>query len=316
VSAASSSAAPAASINRGFFICLVGTTFWSTTGIFIRHLTVAYQMPPLLLAFWRDLFASAGLALAFAFFFPRLLRIERSHWPFFVIYGLLVAVFNSLWTVSVQYNGAAVATVLAYSSAAFTAILARLLFKESLDPVKILAVILCLLGSALVSGAYLPSAWQSNFIGLLTGLVSGLMFAAYSLFGKAAALRGVSSWTALMYSFGAAAAFLLLFNLIPLNLPAGMASAQFFWLGARWDGWAYLLVLALAPTVAGFGLYTASLAYLPASVANLIATLEPVLTAVMAFFLLGEVLTFVQLGGGLLIISGVVALRLNEKRRS
>ncbi|MCI0521367.1 MAG: DMT family transporter, partial [Chloroflexi bacterium] len=266
------------------------------------------------LAFWRDLFASSALALVFAVFAPRLLRIERRHWVFFVIYGLLVAVFNSLWTVSVKYNGAAVATVLAYSSAAFTAILARLLFKETLGVVKLLAVALALVGSAMVSGAYLPSAWQTNFIGLLTGLVSGMMFAGYSLFGKAAALRGVSSWTALMYSFGAAALFLLFFNLVPMNLPEGMASPLLFSLGARWDGWAYLLVLAVAPTVAGFGLYTASLAYLPASVANLIATLEPVLTAILAFFLLGEVLTLIQIMGGLLIISAVVALRLYERR--
>ena len=51
-----------------------------------------------------------------------------------------------------------------------------------------------------------------------------------------------------------------------------------------------------------------------ASVANLIATLEPAFTAVIAFFLLGESLSGLQLAGGAMILGGVVFLRVYESR--
>ena len=48
------------------------------------------------------------------------------------------------------------------------------------------------------------------------------------------------------------------------------------------------------------------------SVANLIATLEPVFTAIIAYILLGERLSGIQIIGSLLILGGVVFLRIYE----
>jgi drug/metabolite transporter (DMT)-like permease len=59
-------------------------------------------------------------------------------------------------------------------------------------------------------------------------------------------------------------------------------------------------------------LYNVSLVYLPSSVANLIATLEPAFTAVIAYFLLRERLSVMQIFGSLMILSGVVFLRMFE----
>ncbi len=65
--------------------------------------------------------------------------------------------------------------------------------------------------------------------------------------------------------------------------------------------------------MAGFGLYNVSLGYLPSSVANLILSTEPVFTAVIAYLLLGEQMTGIQLAGSLLILGGVAIMRLFEK---
>jgi drug/metabolite transporter (DMT)-like permease len=61
-------------------------------------------------------------------------------------------------------------------------------------------------------------------------------------------------------------------------------------------------------------LYTVSLTYLPASVANLICTLEPAMTAVLAYVVLSERLATPQWTGGALIIACVVILRIGEGR--
>jgi drug/metabolite transporter (DMT)-like permease len=68
----------------------------------------------------------------------------------------------------------------------------------------------------------------------------------------------------------------------------------------------------MGPTLAGYGMYNVSLTLLPSSVANLIVSLEPAITATTAYFLLGERLTWVQVGGSLLILGGVVFLRIYE----
>jgi drug/metabolite transporter (DMT)-like permease len=90
------------------------------------------------LAFWRDMFVSLGMAAGLLVFSRTRFYLPRTHWDFMILYGLTVAVFNSMWTFSVQYNGAAVATVLAFSSPAMTAILSRIVFKEDFNGVKVL----------------------------------------------------------------------------------------------------------------------------------------------------------------------------------
>jgi drug/metabolite transporter (DMT)-like permease len=74
-----------------------------------------------------------------------------------------------------------------------------------------------------------------------------------------------------------------------------------------------MVLLAAGPTLGGYGLYTVSLTRLPASTANLIATLEPAVTAGLAFVFLGERLTGPQFLGGSLILTGVVLLRLRDR---
>ena len=108
---------------RGYAIALVGTAIWSASAVFISYLTSRFRMPPLVLAFWRDFLVTCALAGTLALFARRLLRLDRRHLPFFVLYGFLLAIFNSLWTISVALNGAAVATVLIYISPAFTAVM-------------------------------------------------------------------------------------------------------------------------------------------------------------------------------------------------
>lgn len=297
-------------LTRGYATALGAAALLSTTAILIRYLTLTYALPPLILAFWRDLLVVLTLVPILVWLQPALLRVGRRHIPYLVAYGLVLSLFNVSWTFSVALNGAAVATVLCYCSAAFTALLDRWLFRERLGGVKLAAVGLSLIGCALVAGAFTPTAWHIGAGGAVVGTLTGLSYAVYSLMGRSAAQRGISPWTTLCYTFASATLFLLGFNLL-----SGRASpTDFLWLGKAWSGWGVLFLLAAGPTVAGFGLYNVSLSHLPSSVANLIATSEPVFTAVSAYLLLGERLNGAQLIGCAMIILSVVALRLYEGR--
>ena len=299
-------------LTRGYTIALVAAVILSTTAIFINYLTQTYHLPALVLAFWREAFVVVTLLPILAIFQPKLLKVERRHVPYLALYGLVLALFNSLWTLSVALNGAAVSTVLVYSSAAFTVLLGHWLLKETLGWVKLVAVLFSLLGCLFVSGAYDPATWAGNVLGIVTGILSGLAYAFYSLMGRSASQRGLSPWTTLCATFGFAAVYLLTVNLGTGGVLPGSAArpADMLWLGEAWTGWAVLFVLAAVPTLLGYGLYNVSLIYLPSSVANLVATSEPAFTAVIAYFLLHEQLNAIQIGGSALILGGVVFLRL------
>lgn len=301
---------------RGYVIALVGTAIWSASAVFISYLTTRFQMPPLVLAFWRDLLVTCVLAAALGLVARRLLGLDRRHLPFFLLYGFLLAIFNSLWTFSVALNGAAVATVLIYISPTFTALIGWRWFDERMTVLKIVAIGLSLVGCVFASGAHDPAAWQVNATGVIVGMATGFAFTFYSLMGKLSSNRGVNPWTATLYTFAFGSTFLLL-----LQRPSTL-----FWLsrplsegGAGWReaalGWGIIALLAIGPTLGGYGLYTVSLTHLPSSTANLIVTLEPAMTAALAFLFLGERLTLPQLLGGTLILIGVFVLRLSERRR-
>jgi drug/metabolite transporter (DMT)-like permease len=301
-------------LTRGYSIAVVSAVILSTTAIFIRYLTQTYQIPAMVLAFWRDLFVALTLLPVLALIRPGLLRVKRADLRYLVIYGLVLAIFNSLWTLSVALNGAAVSTVLAYCSAGFTALLGWWFLKERLDWAKIVAVTLSLGGCVLVADALNLAAWNANFVGILTGILSGLLYAIYSLMGRSASQRNLNPWTTLLYTFGFAAAFLLCFNLLPVNsLPGKAAHAiDLLWLGNSLAGWGILFLLAAGPTLAGFGTYNISLGYLPSSVANLIVSLEPAITAALAYVLFGELLNGTQVFGSLMILTAVIFLRVYE----
>jgi DME family drug/metabolite transporter len=198
--------------------------------------------------------------------------------------------------------------VLVYASPGITGLASRFLFGERLTPVRMAAFAGSMVGCVLVARANDTGQWNLNAGGILAGLLSALGFALFSLMGKAASRRRIDPWTSTLCTFAIAAMALLPISL--LLAPAAGASASLFSLGASFRGWGLLLLLVV-PTLGGYGLYTASLAHLPAGTANLIATLEPALTAIWAYVLLGESFDTMQLLGGALILGSVMILRVD-----
>jgi drug/metabolite transporter (DMT)-like permease len=296
---------------RGYIAALFGALFLSMTAIFIRYLTEVYDLPAFVLVYWREAFVAAALLLVLAVHKPLRLTGIRGHIPFLVGYGIILALFNATWTFSVAFNGAAVATVLAYSSVAFTVVLGWLILKEEITLIKVLAVAMSLTGCALVVNAFDPMAWTLNAAGTAVGMSAGLCYSLYGIMGRAAAERDLNTWTTLFYIFTFASFMVLGLNLFGNgNIPGGaVKAADMLWLGNAWMGWVILIALAVGPTLFGFGLYNVSLRYLPSSTANLVVMVEPVFTSITAYFLFGELLTLTQIAGAALIIGAVAVLR-------
>ncbi len=285
---------------RGYVIVLGGTVIWALTGIVIKILLRQYTIAPVTIAVWRVMIITGFMLLVLGALDTRALHFSSRDLSLFLVYGIVgIGIHQLVWIASVQYNGAAVATVILYTGPALVTLIAARFLQEQITRRKILALLLTLIGCALVARVYETHQIQLNAPGILAGLGSACTFATYSLLGRFATQR-YSAWTALFYAFLFGTLFLL-----PLAFFLGEVMPSRLTL----DGWGWLVFLALVPTLGGFASYTLGLSYLPASIASLLAAFEPVTTALLAFWILGEVLAPLQLIGAALILTSVILLQ-------
>lgn len=288
---------------RGYVTVLAGTVIWALTGIVIKILLTHYRMDTLTIAFWRVFFVALFMFLVLGVSDAKQLSIAWRDMGVFFVYGLMgIGIHQLVWISSVQYNGAAVATVIIYTSPAIVGILAARFLREKYTRLKFIALVLTIVGCTLVAKAYDLEHVQLNALGIAVGIGAACTFATYSLMGRLVS-RQYSPWTSLFYAF-----FFGLIFLLPINLALGKLMPVQLPL----DGWGTLLFLALVPTLGGFGAYTFGLSHLPASVASILAAFEPVTTVIIAYLVFGETLDTWQLIGSGLILLSVILLRPRE----
>lgn len=301
---------------RGYSFGVLAAFALSLTSIFIYLISTRHGVAALLIAFWRGLMTSLVVVIFLLIFSRHSLKLSFRNFKFLTVNGLILAGFNILWTLSVVLNGPSVATLLVYSSGAFTVILGGIVFREKAGIWKIIAVLLTISGSALVSGFFLQKGSQTNFAGIIIGLGAGLAYAVYSLAGKSSIQRGISPWANVAYTFAIASIALLIIRLLPPSLmpDSVVERGGLFLSGKGIEPWMLLFILAVIPTSMGFGLYNASMKHLSAGTANLIASSEPVFTAILAWFIFSERLSMPTIAGGILILLALLLLWLGDRK--
>jgi drug/metabolite transporter (DMT)-like permease len=80
-------------------------------------------------------------------------------------------------------------------------------------------------------------------------------------------------------------------------------------------GWGWLGCLAIVSTVAAVGLFFAGLRRVGPTTASILATVEPLVTVLLAFLVFGETLGAAQLAGGALVLAAVLVLQLGSLGR-
>ncbi|HEX8599502.1 MAG TPA: EamA family transporter [Chloroflexia bacterium] len=299
---------------RGIFFVLLAAGLWGTLGTFYRIGTEQLHLTPLAIVFWRGGLAALALGLVMGLILPvgagkrGLLRVRRADLPMFLAFGLLgVTAFYPLYIYSVLLVGVAVAVVLLYTAPIIVAVLAWRFLGESFDRRKLAALLLTFLGVLLMSRAYDPALLSVNALGVLCGLGSAFAYALYSILGKVSLNRGygVATTSFYIYSIG-------VLGLLALAFVTG--PDQLLVTGDNPGAWGLLLVLALVQTLGAVAAYVTGLRYLDAGVASILATFEPVVATMLAFFVLREVIDWPQMLGGLLVLGAVFLLQWRTKR--
>jgi len=291
----------------GTISVLLAASLFATSGTIIKHLIQAYRLQPLTVATVRMTLAALMLFAVLGALDRKLLRIQARDVPFFLLFGLIcVTLFQACWTYAVSLIDVGVATVLNYTSPAWAVLFAWPLLGERINRQKGVALLLTIAGVALIVRIFDAHFLSLNVVGLLWGLASGVLYGLYGIFIRRA-LKRYSFWTTITYAFAAGALFLVATQLVlsPVEAsPSRMVSAFAQPGAALW-----LVILALVPTLGGHTLFAFGLRFLEATVATILATIEPVMATLWAALFLGESLTWPQLIGGALVIAGVIALQ-------
>ena len=240
------------------------------------------------------------------------LRVRRDEVPTLVAYGVVgVAMLHMTYFVAIERLPIGLALLLEYLAPVLVALWVRVVRRQPVRAALWPALGLCLVGLALVAEVG-GNASALDPIGVLAGLGAAVSFATYFLLGERMVVhRDPVSTT--FWGFSVAAVLWSL--LVPWWDALATATRTSVTLpttiGAATVPLALLVAwVAVLGTLVPFGAATASLRHLPATTVTVVAILEPVGAALLAWWWFDESQTASQLVGVALVLIGIVlALR-------
>jgi drug/metabolite transporter (DMT)-like permease len=279
--------------------------FLGVTGIGFAPLLVRLsEVGPSATAFYRLLFA-----LPFLWFW---MHRERVHNPEtrspaagrdflqLALAGLLFVGDLSIWHWSLLYTSVANSTLLTNLAPVFVTVGGIFLFRERPSRIFVLGMVIGLAGAILLVSESL-SLKREHVLGDVLALVAALFYSGYLLSVKSLRKKfsgpTLLAWSGLVSCPG----FFL------VALPSGEKLVP-----VHLSGWLVVLALALVSHVGGQTLIAYAFGHLPASLTSLGLLWQPVVAGVLAWILLKESLSWVQIVGGLIVLAGLAIANRSE----
>ena len=280
---------------------LLAAALWGVIGMWNRTLMAAGLSPTGIVTV-RNFGGMALLVIVFAIRDRSVFRVKREHLKYFVGTGIVsVLLFTVCYFSCQRICSLAVASILLYTAPSFVVVLSAILWKEPVTKKKLLALLLTIVGCACVCGVF-SGGLTITAAGILLGLGAGFFYALYSIFGRYA-LAHYDSMTVTVWTFlFAGPASLLMLRPEELRITFSMPLS-----------WVMAAGLVVFSTVLPYIFYTNGLSGLESGVASIIASVEPVVAALVGIFIFREKMTLWVGLGVICVLSGVVLLAGKDK---
>ena len=211
--------------------------------------------------------------------------------------GMFLILNQFCFTVGLGHTSAGHSSMILATGPISVLLLARLMKIEALTTAKILGMAIACVGAAILAAEQgLSLRHSATLEGDVITFAGTALFSVYAVLGKKIA-RNYDSLTMNTYSMVAGAIVFL-----PLALWEGI---HLDWASIPWPGWAGLVYMAGASSVAAYLLFYWVLRYMEASRVAAVNYFQPVGAIIVAAAFLGEVPTWHLLVGGALILLGV-----------
>jgi drug/metabolite transporter (DMT)-like permease len=213
------------------------------------------------------------------------------------------ALQSGCYFAALQRIDASLLSLLLYTFPAMVAAAAIALGRECLDARRVAALALALGGLVLVVAGAGTGALDP--LGAALAIAAALVYTTYIIVSDGVVGRMRPQVLAALVCTGAA-----------VSLTLGSAALGELRPGAvTMAGWSWLASLTVVSTVGAIVLFFAGLRRVGPTTASILATVEPLVTVVLAFLVFGERLGAMQLAGGGLVLSAVLVLNLRLARR-
>jgi drug/metabolite transporter (DMT)-like permease len=278
----------------------------STSSVFIRFAQA--DAPSLVIAALRLTFATLMLApIALTRHRAELRTLTRRDLSLGLVSGLFLAVHFGTWITSLEFTTVASSVVFVSTGPLWVALLSPFLLDERLRRAAILGLALALLGGAIV-GLSDACTWKNGFQcpdlalvlqgramwGNFLALVGAWAVSGYLIIGRKLRAK-VSLIPYIFIVYGMAAIGLSAAMFMAGETPFGHPTPAYFW----------IFLLAAFPQLIGHSTYNWALRFIPAALVAITTLVEPIGSAILAYFILRETPTNGVLVGGALILSGI-----------
>ena len=293
---------------RGYISAVVGGILWGASGCFGQFLTQDREIDPTWLTTTRLLSAGAVLiVIALLAQRQNLIAVltrprELCRICAFGVLGMMLCQLS--YITAIAHTNAATATVIQYVGPVLVCAVVCVMNRALPTRSEVAALLLAVIGTYLVATHGDPTNLVIIPVGLGWCILAALSVVTYTLIpGELTARRSSIVVSGVGMTVGGVVLFLL-YRVwsIEVSLDAAGVFAIFG--------------IVLLGTVAAFSLYLSAVSDIGAVRASVIASIEPVASAVISFFWLGVRFEWVDILGFLLIISTVFVLALGKKKQA
>ena len=266
-----------------------GISALSLSAMFVRWA----EAPGPITGFYRLLISTFLLIPFFVRQQKRLQPIDKKYLLFPLLGGVFTAFDFAFWNSSVKFTTAANATLFGNTAPLWVALTALFIFREKLRGAFWFGLILALTGAVLVMGS---DFLRHPTLGLgdLMACTAAVFYASYQLTTQ----RGRKYIDPFRYSWFVciSATIVMFFMNIILKNPLTGYPAQ---------TWIIFFATAIVSQMIGYLAITYALGHLPASVVSPTLIGQPILTAILAIPMLGEIPNSMQWIGGVIALAGI-----------
>ena len=283
-----------------FMKYLISLLLFGSNGVWAAAIALSSQE----IVFLRLLLGAVSLLAIFALTRTRVtFHRYKKDFFFLALSGCAQGVLFLFLFKAYQLIGVSLASLAYYCGPVIVMVLSPLIFGEKLTRGKVTGFLVVLLGVALVNGQ--AALEGKSILGLVCAGLASFMYALLVIATKKNEhIHGLENPT-----------IQLVFSL--LTVAVYMALTQGFAIQVQPGDWLPILILGLTNTGLGCYLYYTSIGRLPAQQVALFGYLEPLSSVFYSAIFLHEVLSPIQIFGGLLIVGGAFFGELyKEKKRA
>lgn len=293
---------------RGYICAVVGGVLWGASGCFGQYLTQNRALDPIWLTTVRLL--SAGvILLLISLVFQRANLISLLVTPRELVRAVCFGVFGMMlcqlsYLSAIAETNAATATVIQYAGPVLVCVAVCVMSRTLPTVPEVTSVLLAVAGTYLVATHGDPTTLVITPAGLGWCIVAALTVVLYTLIpGQLTSRRSSVVVSGVGMTVGGVVLCVVM---------------RVWSIGATLDVPAVLAIggIVLLGTVGAFSLYLEAVASIGAVRASVIASIEPVASALISFFWLGVRFAWIDILGFVLIISTVFVLAIPKKKQT